>query len=417
MKGAKIIFGIAVVAAAAILSPPLMTRFWDERQLTLASTAILAHGLMGTLDFFKPVIIRRVAVNPSFATLYNLLAPSLASSVVMSAGILAVGLLYLSEIYHYLIASIAISVIFYGIYSPFWGLLNASLRMSDTYLIRSSSVAFLYGALGLGALTGRDEVIYASLILANLFPVLIFLWQGRKLLCENRWNIDSSYWAEVGNVVVQNAARCVNDFGDRIAATILLPISVGGKYIIASDISSRANVFTQLITVQYYPILCKHTERSGLFLIWGISLSLLVILTSIAALFFGYEIFIWYLGNKMGEVFWVFCCLLASFGVHTLGYFGQAVLRSQCMDKSLSLSLIIPACMCILYIIMSSSFDLKSIVVLVIISKSSSFFMMVGLMKNYKVQAIGGMACCVLSWAFVSFVIMDASGYLGGAVL
>ncbi|WCP16213.1 hypothetical protein sphantq_04709 (plasmid) [Sphingobium sp. AntQ-1] len=406
MKGIKIILGIGFVAVAAILSPPLMTRFWDERQLTLASSALLAHGLMGTLDFFKPIIIRRISLNPKFATINNLFIPSFLSSIIISLVFTSTGYFYLPDLYFPLVLSIGFCVIIYGIYSPFWGLLNANLRVSDTYLIRSLSVAFLYSALGVGALTGRDEVIYASLIMANLVPGFIFCYLSRSLLEKNGWSIDKTYWIEVFNVLIQNIGRSVIDFGDRLLAMLYLPVTGSGKYIIVSDIASRANFFTQLITIQSYPILCRYHEKAKIFLVAGICISASIICVSILFLFYGKEIYIWYLGDKIEDFFLVFCCLLSSFGVHTLGYFGQAILRSRSMDRSLSVSLLAPAFMCLIYLIVASEqLGLYKIIVLMVASKAGAFLMMARLIKIYPLHAICGMLCCVASWSFVAYAL------------
>lgn len=411
MKDTKVITGVVLVAISALVSTPFMSRYWSGEQLTLASIALLAHGLLGVVDLFRPIIVRRVSADRSFGTLANLLLPSFTSALVIGSIILIIGLSQVTPPFYDMIFSVAATVLIYGFYSPFWGFMDGMLRMGETYLIRSSSVALLYLLVGLGSMSGRIEIIYVSLIGVNILCGALFWFKSKDCLAEGGLRIDRAYWVEAWNILLQNVARSINDFGDRLASTFFLPISSAGGYIILSDFASRANFPSQLIASYLYPVLCHQKYKANGFLLMGLAISSGIVTFSLVFFLFGNTLYTAYFGSARDSMFWVFCALLTCFGIHALSFFGQAVLRIHSLDGSLSLSLLGPAVMGIAFLAASGDgLDLADVVVLALLSKASAVLMMLRLLPLYRLPCAGGLAVCVTGVSFVAFL-LSTRGY------
>ena len=406
MASAKLAAGAVMVATAALVSTPLMSRYWAEEQLTLASIALLAHSLLGAIDLFRPVIVRRVSVDRSFGTAPNLLVPSICSTSVIAVLLLAAGLIVADAKFHELIASISATIIIYGFYSPLWGLLDGNLRMAETYLIRSASVALLYFTLGLGSLMGQVEIIYLGLIGVNGLTALLFWMKAKDELYQGPLDIDKRLWNEAGHIFVQNITRGMNDFGDRIASSLLLPVSSSGGYLLVSDFASRVNFPSQLAAVYFYPILCHNKDLTPKTLAVGLGISASIIFFSVLFYLYGLGVYIAYFGAPREDLFWAFCCLVACFGIYSISYFGQIVLRSHSLDRSLSLSFFVPAIAGILYLAYTGDgIGLANIVIFALISKASAVLMLMRLYRIYKVSSAVGLLLCSIGACFVIVVL------------
>lgn len=406
MRNPKIAIGVALVAGSALVSTPLMSRYWSDEQLTLVSVALLAHSLLGAIDLFRPVIVRRVSFNRSFGTAPNLLFPSVASTFVIALLILVVGMISADRKFHALIVSICATIVIYGFYSPFWGLLDGTLRMAETYLVRSSSVALLYLALGFGALVGWDGIIYSALVGVNALTAFIFWVKAKGELAPGGLSLDRAYLVEGAHILVQNTARLVNDFGDRVVSALFLPIGSAGGYILLSDFASRANFLSQLFSAYLYPVLCHDLGKAKAFLFLGLSISTCIIASSVALYFFGFDLFTMYFGDARAEMFWVFCCLLACFGIYALSFFGQAVLRSHSLDRSLSISLLLPAVGAVVFLLGSmDGLSVAEVVALALLSKASAVFMLLRLFPLYRLPSACGLIVCAIGVGFVTWIL------------
>lgn len=408
MQKVKMIAGVVVATFGALLSIPILSRYWSGDALTIATIAILAHSLFGIIDIFRPIIVRRAIADAAFPTLANVLLPSLGFGLVCAAVIAILGYMFGESRYGYLVASVALSALIFCAYSPFWACMDSMLRMGEAYLIRSISVGLLYAVIAIGSKVDEIAFVYVGLVGVNLIAGLWFWIGGRRALVPGGLSINRSYIKESIYLGFQNLSKMVNDFGDRLMSSFYLPVSLAGLYNVSSDMAGRVNVPSQIASTYYYPVICKERDKVGLFFSIGILVSFLILAFAVFFYGFGSGLFTLYFGPGKRDIFPVFCALLAVFGVYSLSFFGQVILRSLALDGRVLLSFLIPSLagslLAVFYII-SGEVTTYRVVMAALIFKSSSILLMISLFSRFPIRSSLGIFSVILSYAFVFHIV------------
>lgn len=410
MQKSKIILGVVLATLAALLSFPVLSRHWSDEKLVVATVAILAHGMFGVIDIFRPIIVRRIIESKGFATLPNVILPSSVFGVIIATIVATSGIIFIGEPYRLLILSVSISLILFCFYSPFWACMESVLKTGDAYLIRSCSVAVLYGAVAAGAILDRVGVVYFGLVGANAMAALAFWLGGRGVVSPGPLTVDRAYIADSLYLAAQNLSKLINDFGDRLIASFYLPTSLAGPYNLSSDMAGRVNVPSQVLSTYYYPVICHKKEAAGKYLAIGVFISLSIFGGSGLFYAFGYPLYEAYFGPGYRDVYPVFCALLLAFGGYSLSFFGQTVLRSMSRDKDVAFSFILSSVTGL--IIAALSFSMGgvtgiSIVIIAFAFKSSCVFLMMALFRSFPVQVSIALLSIFGSYALFAFQVYE----------
>lgn len=409
MQKVKMTLGVAIATAGALLSVPVLSRQWTGSDLTITTVAILAHSMFGLLDVFRPIIVRRAIADRSFATLANILVPSVVFGAILFVIIGVLGIIFSDARYFPLVMAISVSTLIFCSYSPFWALMESALRMGDAYLIRSVSVGMLYVVSAVSSIFDQIGFVYAGLVGVNVAAGLAFWLIGRRSLVEGGLSLKRGYLKQARHLGIQNVAKLVNDFGDRLVSSILFPVSVSGSYNISSDIAARINVPAQLAASYYYPLVCAHPEKRREFLSLGLAFSCAVNIGCLSFYVWGYGAYELYFGPGREEFYPAFSALLLIFGCYSLSFFGQTLLRSMSLDRAVTFSFVVPTLCGMIFVIWSAFIDqltLVSVVVAAMIFKSSCIFLMAGLFREFRVYSAIGIVNIVVVYAFIYAVVI-----------
>ncbi|WP_188768582.1 hypothetical protein [Novosphingobium endophyticum] len=401
MQKVSMTAGAIIALVASLLAIPIISRGLSPEKLSIATVSILAHGLFGIADFFRPILVRNISDNEEFATYGNLFLPNLVIGLSLSAGSAVISL-FVHESYLYLGLSISFSLLLFSLYTPLWGTMDGNFQMGTAYLVRSLSVAMLYGLIAIGAVFDLDYMNYGAISISNLATLIIFWLFARKYIRKGKFNAGIGYIRQASYLFVQNVFKLINDFGDRVFASAYLPGAYVGGYNLLSDLSARVNFPAQLASSYYYPVICREPQKASLLLWSGVVFSTFLFAICVTIYAFGVEIFVWYLGEGRRHIFPIFCGLLACFSNYSLSFFGQSVARSLSLDRSLSLSFGASAVLGLSYsLINMHDMNIYRVMIIALLMKSSSVFMLLGLLRRFPAQSICGLIVSLFSFSFV----------------
>lgn len=406
MQKIKMVVGATFAFASSLISISIISKNLSAYELKVATICILAHGLFGILDFLKPLIVREISRDKSFASLGNILLPNIILGFVFGALLIIFGYIFARDFLSTAL-SISVSLFIFFTYSPFWAVLEGRLEMGTAYLIRSFSVGCLYLLTALGSLLSIKILVTDSIIVANVIALMLFLICGRKYTHRGRFSGGAAFLRTALGFSFQNIFKAINDFGDRIAASMLLPINSVGQYNLISDFAGRINFPSQITSSYYYPILCRDHNEIFRFLIVGVSISLSLSVFYVVLYVFGQGVYIWYFGRASLEYFPIFCALIAAFSNYSLSFFGQAVARSQGMDRELAFAFGFASLMGVgsLYHVITQK-DVYAVLLMAGLLKLSSLIIMASLYKYVPRISVFSGILIVSNFLFVVYISM-----------
>ncbi len=380
-----------------IMALPIISRGYDSATLAKVSIIIMMHSFFGVLDILKPVIIRNISKNDSFANWFNLFIPAVAVGILYFLLIFTALQILLYDFFSTIEAIlISSSAFLFVMYNPLWAVLDANYKVGTAFSIRTTSTIILYLLLSINTLS--NNIISPAMLLAisTLVCTIIFVIISYPYIGKGKLTIERDFYFSVCHIFVQNLAKTVNDFSDRLFVSATLPPIIIAAYNLNYEIGAKINLPSQLISTYYFPKLCNNEGLSTRFFSNGVFLSFSIFLMTTVLYFWGKPLYVFYLGEIFDNYFFWLISFAYIASTYSLSFFCQAIMRSYGLYTKLSTSFIISSVLGLLLLLFLVPFlKVKGILLALFIFKSPALIMI------YHIRNIIGIPLFVSSYLLI----------------
>ena len=331
----KVLLFVSVLLSALVglLALPFITRGFEEAELALISLILLFNGLFSVFDFFRPVYISHFSKGGRFISFADVVITSVLL-VLMIGPIFIPIYVYIFSEYISVVSYLCVffSFVIFVVNVGLWAALDVKQKVGLTSVLRTLGTSFVYLFFVFVSLRGQKSIesFSLALLLGQGFAFLLSLFFSANALSFTcQINIGREFYKNGFLTLLQNLSKAVIDFSDRLfIANFCAPVLVG-IYNIFYDLTSRANIPSQIVSTYYYPKMCRDGEDIPRFLFYGANMSALVLLASWVMWLFGDIVIEVYLGSQVMKYWELFPIMIVSWSVFSLAFFAQAALRAK----------------------------------------------------------------------------------------